>query len=110
MSIGEIWYTLSDKKIYDKHYAKQDGTIFYIYPLRSENGAKLLEMYFGKFFKADSGLEFFGIKLIANLIRLIYASNYVTAISFESHLNKETVESMSDYQLDLFFEKDIGKW
>jgi len=86
-------------------YVEKDMIKYYIYTIRTDLGAKLLETYFGSYFSTGGEYTEFGVRVVSQLLSKTYINNYVTATDFKDRFREFSRRSLSEYKLKSFFEQ-----
>lgn len=85
-------------------YVEKDMMKYYIYTMRTDMGARLLETYMGSFIGSQSDYDKYGVKVISKILSQTFVNNYMNEDDLESEFRQFTHRNLSDYRLKSFFE------
>ena len=86
-------------------FAFHQGVIYYTYPIRTVIGSTFLEAYHGRYLSENGSFSELGLQVLANIVKLNYASPYMGVHGLKQHLAKDMPEDMKSYKIKTFMEK-----
>ena len=87
-------------------FPHKKGVVFYFYPLRTELGARFLELYHGRYFSNEGCFSELGINIISNILRLTYASGCIGVKGLKECFVGIPPEDMGLYQIAKFMKRE----
>ena len=84
----------------------KEGMNYFIYPLRTEIGGKLLEVYHGRYLSKKGLFTDVGINILLNITRMTYEAPYFTLSGFKSCFSTLPPEEMITYKIQKFMKRE----
>jgi len=85
-------------------FPHKTGMVYFVYPIRTEEGGKLLEIYHGRYFSQKGTFNVFGENILTNLIRLSYGAQHFSQGGFKRSYATEMPEDLKSYQIVKFMQ------